>query len=119
MDKLIDSLKEYFNKTPKDILDNDWNELKDLNKFGPDVISYNKGLRLHFLIESYIKEINPLIYRLNQIKSILIPISISYIDGILLYEYDDKTNFIINRTIKEINIITEKYNKYATETSNK
>lgn len=40
MGKLFESLKGYFEKTPKEILDNDWKEIEYLNEIGPDVIEY-------------------------------------------------------------------------------
>lgn len=40
MDKLVDILKDYFKNTPKDILENDWNDLKELNNIGPDAAYY-------------------------------------------------------------------------------
>lgn len=40
MGKLFESLKDYFEKTPKEILDNDWKEIEYLNEIGPDVIEY-------------------------------------------------------------------------------
>jgi len=40
MGKLFENLKDYFEKTPKEILDNDWKEIECLNDVGPDVIEY-------------------------------------------------------------------------------
>ena len=48
MGSLLDSLKEYFEKTPKDILDHNWNELKQLNELGPDVVSYAKRVKEYY-----------------------------------------------------------------------
>lgn len=38
MGNLFESLKDYFEHTPKDVLDNDWKEVEYLNDIGPDVI---------------------------------------------------------------------------------
>lgn len=40
MKSLSEILKEHFENTPKDILDKEWEELKFLNEFGPDVCDY-------------------------------------------------------------------------------
>lgn len=40
MGNLLDSLKDYFENTPKEVLDNDWKEIEYLNEIGPDVIEY-------------------------------------------------------------------------------
>ena len=40
MGNLFESLKDYFENTPKEILDNDWKEIEYLNEIGPDVIEY-------------------------------------------------------------------------------
>lgn len=42
MDNLFESLKYYFDNTPKEFLENDWKEIKYLNEIGPDVIEYAK-----------------------------------------------------------------------------
>lgn len=42
MDNLFESLKYYFENTPKEILENYWEEIKYLNGIGPDVIEYAK-----------------------------------------------------------------------------
>lgn len=40
MKNIYESLLDYFENTPKDILDKDWEELEYLNEIGPDVIEY-------------------------------------------------------------------------------
>ena len=45
---LFESLKNYFENTPKEVLDNDWKEIKYLNEIGPDVIEYAKFVREQF-----------------------------------------------------------------------
>lgn len=40
MGKLLDSLKNYFENTPQDVLDKDWKEIEPLNEIGPDVFEY-------------------------------------------------------------------------------
>lgn len=44
MGKVYESLKKYFEKTPKEVLDKDWEDIKYLNNIGPDV-EYLKQLR--------------------------------------------------------------------------
>ncbi|WP_294533153.1 recombinase [uncultured Bacteroides sp.] len=51
MGNLLDSLKKYFENTPKDVLDNDWKEIEYLNEIGPDVIEYADFVKKHFDIE--------------------------------------------------------------------
>lgn len=48
MGNLFESLKNYFENTPKEVLDNDWKELKYLNEIGPDVIEYAKFVKEQF-----------------------------------------------------------------------
>ena len=48
MGNLFESLKNYFENTPKEVLDNDWKEIKYLNEIGPDVIEYAKFVREKF-----------------------------------------------------------------------
>lgn len=48
MGNLFESLKDYFENTPKDVLDNDWKEIKHLNEIGPDVIEYAKFVKERF-----------------------------------------------------------------------
>ena len=40
MGNLFESLKDYFENTPKGVLDNDWKEVENLNEIGPDDIEY-------------------------------------------------------------------------------
>ena len=40
MNRLVDILNDYFKNTPKDVLDKDWNALKELNNIGPDTAYY-------------------------------------------------------------------------------
>lgn len=48
MGNLFESLKKNFENTPKEILENDWKEIKHLNEIGPDVIEYAKFVREQF-----------------------------------------------------------------------
>ena len=45
MGNLFESLKDYFENTPKDVLDNDWKEIEKLNEIGPDVIEYARYVK--------------------------------------------------------------------------
>ena len=45
MGNLFESLKKYFENTPKEILENDWKEIKHLNEIGPDVIEYARYVK--------------------------------------------------------------------------
>lgn len=45
MGNLFESLKDYFENTPKDVLDNDWKEIENLNEIGPDVIEYARYVK--------------------------------------------------------------------------
>lgn len=40
MKRLVDILNDYFKNTPKDVLERDWNALKELNNIGPDTAYY-------------------------------------------------------------------------------
>lgn len=46
MGKISDGLKKYFEETPKEIIEKDWEEIKHLNEIGPDVIEYAELLKL-------------------------------------------------------------------------
>lgn len=46
MGKLFDSLKDYFENTPKDVLDRDWKEMEQLNDIGSDVAEYAKFVKM-------------------------------------------------------------------------
>lgn len=45
MGKLLDSLRDYFEHTPEDILKKDLEELEYLNEIGPDAIAYIENVR--------------------------------------------------------------------------
>ena len=51
MGKLLDSLKDYFDKTPQDVLEKDFKELEYLNEIGPDAIAYVEYVKGNFDIE--------------------------------------------------------------------
>lgn len=51
MGNLFESLKNYFESTPKEVLDKDWKEIEYLNEIGPDVIEYAKFVKECFGIE--------------------------------------------------------------------
>lgn len=48
MGKLAESLRRYFEETPQDILDRDWDELKPLNEIGPDAAEYIERVRSYY-----------------------------------------------------------------------
>ena len=48
MGNLYENLKNYFENTPKEVLNNDWKEIKYLNEIGPDVIEYAKFVKEQF-----------------------------------------------------------------------
>lgn len=50
MGNLFESLKNYFENTPQDILENDWKKLEYLNDIGPDVIEYAEYIKKYFAI---------------------------------------------------------------------
>lgn len=45
MGKLLNQLKEYFENTPKEVLDKEAKEWDYLNEIGPDVLEYAKMVR--------------------------------------------------------------------------
>ena len=45
MGVLADSLKRYFEETPKAVLDKEWEEIMHLNEIGPDVLEYRNRVR--------------------------------------------------------------------------
>lgn len=45
MGKLLNQLKEYFENTPKEVLEKEAKELEYLNEIGPDVLEYDKIVR--------------------------------------------------------------------------
>ena len=48
MGVLLEDIKNYFNNTPKDILDQDWKEIEYLNEIGPDVIEYIEFVKSYY-----------------------------------------------------------------------
>lgn len=57
MGNLFDCLKKYFENTPKEVLDKDWEEIKRLNEIDPDAIEYCRSLREKFQLKGERKEI--------------------------------------------------------------
>ena len=59
MGNLLESIKKYFENTPKDVLDNDWKEIEFLNEIGPDVIEYDDGWNgdNYHLVKKILKEL--------------------------------------------------------------
>ena len=51
MGNLFESLKDYFENTPKGVLDNDWKEVENLNEIGPDVIEYARYVKELFGVD--------------------------------------------------------------------
>lgn len=45
MGNLFECLKNYFENTPQEILENDWKKIEYLNEIGPDVIEYVKYVK--------------------------------------------------------------------------
>lgn len=45
MGTFSDYLSRYFLETPQDILDKEWEEIKDLNNIGPDVLAYAEYIK--------------------------------------------------------------------------
>lgn len=41
---LLEELQNYFENTPKKVLDSEWKEIEHLNDIGPDVIEYAKNI---------------------------------------------------------------------------
>lgn len=48
MGKLLEELKTYFENTPDDVLEKDWDAIKHLNDIGPDVMEYAESVRSNF-----------------------------------------------------------------------
>jgi hypothetical protein len=48
MESLLESLKDYFESTPKEVLDNDWKAVEYLNNIGPDVMEYVEFMKETF-----------------------------------------------------------------------
>ncbi len=51
MGSLFESLKDYFENTPKEVLNNDWEKIEYLNDIGPDVIEYAEYVKELFDID--------------------------------------------------------------------
>lgn len=49
MGHLYDSLKDYFENTPQEVLDKDLKEIEHLNNIGPDVMEYAESVKKHLL----------------------------------------------------------------------
>lgn len=45
MGNLLESLKYYFEHTPPEVIEKDWNEVSYLNEIGPDAIEYAEYVR--------------------------------------------------------------------------
>lgn len=45
MGNLLESLKHYFEHTPPEVIEKDWNEVSYLNEIGPDAIEYAEYVR--------------------------------------------------------------------------
>ena len=58
---LLDDLKNYFENTPTDELDNDWREIEHLNDIGPDVLEYAEFMRRYLSME--------LMYSCSEVKN--------------------------------------------------
>lgn len=43
MGQLLNELQEYFDNTPQEQIDKDWDEIKHLNEIGCDVIEFHKA----------------------------------------------------------------------------
>ena len=57
MGKISDGLKKYFEETPKEIIEKEWEEIKHLNEIGPDVIETLRGKEIKQETERfYLKE---------------------------------------------------------------
>ena len=59
MKSLVEILNDYFENTPKDIQDKDWERLKVFNTFGPEVSTYVERVLNAFYHENvkiYIKD---------------------------------------------------------------
>lgn len=50
MGNLFESLKNYFENVPEEVLGNDWKDIEYLNEIGPDVIEYAKFVKEQFSI---------------------------------------------------------------------
>ena len=72
MGNLFENLKQYFENTPKDILEQDWREIEYLNEIGPDVIEYAEyvkeqfGIDIPYLSSKMGNKLNTPIYSLSE-----------------------------------------------------
>ena len=48
MGKFAESLKKYFEETPQEMLDKEWEDIKPLNDIGPDVMEYGERVRMYY-----------------------------------------------------------------------
>lgn len=58
MGKLLENLKNYFENTPKDIIDRELNALDYLNEVGPDVQEYAEQIREYLCSNIQIERFN-------------------------------------------------------------
>lgn len=58
MDAILEQLKEYFNKTPRDIIEREWHEYDKYNNIGPTVNEYLAFVD-QILLKTEIKLIEP------------------------------------------------------------
>ena len=56
MDAILEQLKEYFNNTPRDVVEKEWREYDKYNKIGPTVNEYLAYIN-QILVKSEIKPI--------------------------------------------------------------
>lgn len=47
-----EDLKNYFENTPKEVLERDWKEREYLNEIGPDVMEYAKSVEENYGVSS-------------------------------------------------------------------
>lgn len=57
MESLVSILNDYFENTPKDILDKDWEELKIMNNFGSDISDYVSVVFTAFNLKGYTDDV--------------------------------------------------------------
>lgn len=48
MGKLADSMRRYFEETPQEILEREWDELKSFNEIGPDATEYIERVKSYY-----------------------------------------------------------------------
>ena len=58
MDAILEQLKEYFNNTPRDVIEKEWREYDEYNKIGPTVNEYLAYVN-QILVKSERKPIKP------------------------------------------------------------